>query len=113
MLVGFVVTKKNPADLHFRQGKQASAGLERILSGLNTFCASVEKAAKAFGQVSWLRERSSQHSGATARDSHPLPYSPLSGAPKRLMEKIVSKRAAHYHVIKTVVNLRPGSEFKL
>jgi len=48
--------------------------------------ARVLKGCKAFGQVSWLRETEtvSQHSGATARDSHPLPYSPLFEAPLRL-----------------------------
>jgi len=54
--------------------------LKKIPGGLNTF-ARVFRGCKAFGQVSWLRETSSQHSGATARDSHPLPYSPLSGHP--------------------------------
>jgi hypothetical protein len=48
--------------------------------------ARVLRGCKAFGQVSWLREIEmiSQYSGATARDSHPLPYSPLSEAPLRL-----------------------------
>jgi hypothetical protein len=39
-------------------------------------CASVVKAAEHLGQVSWLKERlRSHHSGATARELHPLPYS--------------------------------------
>ena len=57
-----------------------------------TPCASVDKAAEHYGQVSWLSERALLknarliHSGATARDSHPLPYSLRhNGAPKMQM----------------------------
>ena len=74
---------KIPPPLPLRKTQQAGDGifLERENShcGLNTLCAKCPKLLSAFGQVSWLcfalaGERI--HSGATARDSHPLPYSP-------------------------------------
>ena len=77
LFVKLVITKKSYRP-PVRKRKQASAGLRKSVGGLNTFARVLKKAAKASGQVSWLREiKVSHHSGATARDSHPLPYSPL------------------------------------
>ena len=82
--------KKVPPTSVFAKGKQASAGLEnesRVRP--ETPCASVERLQSAWAGLLALRkiEVVSHHSGATARDSHPLPYSPLPGHPDACLSK--------------------------
>jgi len=69
-----------------RQAGDGNLSLRRDFhGGLNNLARGVRKLQTAFGQVSWLLHRrfdgdDDLHSGATARDSHPLPYSPRSDA---------------------------------
>jgi hypothetical protein len=73
-----LVSRKETGARRDRNGSWWSVRPERL-------SAKRSKAAKRLGQVSWLKEvlnQPSHHSGATARDSHPLPYSPhLMGHP--------------------------------
>jgi hypothetical protein len=74
------------------------------------------KTAKHRGQVSWLKELSllsrskqkSHHSGATARDFHPFPYSPrLPGHPDAFKYKEQSLNGAEVIMcLSAVSNLR-------
>src|SRR3989441_11222024 len=74
---------KIPPPLPLLKTHQAGDGIfverENSHCGLNTLCAKCPKLLSAFGQVSWLcfaLAGEHIHSGATSRDSHPLPYSP-------------------------------------
>jgi hypothetical protein len=65
-------------------------------------CARRSKAATASGQVSWLLhrrfKRDDLHSGATARDSHPLPYSSRSTRDTQThLKELYFDRSARYH----------------
>ena len=77
---------QNPVTFSATRKRQAGDGIfaEKRISqgGLNTLARGVRKLQTASGQVSWLLHRhflsDDLHSGATARDSHPLPYSSRS-----------------------------------
>jgi hypothetical protein len=84
--------------------RNRSAGLVKIRWRPEHFCASVEKAAKRWAGLLAKRTRRSHHSGATARDSHPLPYSPLTWGTQTLIRKIRSlETCGHYHARATRV----------
>jgi hypothetical protein len=90
--------RKSPAEtVFFGKEKQAIGGTQFGENpAARTPFREAFKSCKASGQVSWLelvqfvgpcwllwnRSLNTHHSGATARDSHPLPYSPrLTGHP--------------------------------
>jgi hypothetical protein len=86
--VEFVITK-SPTDLLFRKRKQASAGLDKIRWRPEHFCASVEKAAKGAGQVSWLRELDVLITVARPRGIHTrFPILPVTWGTQTLVRKI-------------------------
>jgi hypothetical protein len=75
---------------------------ENSHGGLNTLARGVRKLQTASGQVSWLcivAFRSDDlHSGATARDSHPLPYSSRSTRDTQThLKELTSIESARYH----------------
>jgi hypothetical protein len=86
MLPTATLKRQNPVDLSATRKRQAGDGIfseeRETHSGLNTLARGVRKLQTASGQVSWLLHRrlisNDLHSGATARESHPLPYSSRS-----------------------------------
>src|SRR5258706_11930280 len=82
---------------------------ENSHGGLNTLARGVRKLQTASGQVSWLLHRRFRsddlHSGATARASHPLPYSSLSTRGTQTHLKELRTMKAH-------VTTRAGSSQK-